>query len=202
MGNFIVILTSCSSGVLIQPWPSLSKTFRRNTIIINATIIPITHNLEGLSYFLLNVAVSELPVLKCVWCIVFSPSFPHISLLAITTPPHATAKAPVKTYLIATRFEENIFITICLNALGHKPDKLIEADVPVAIDVDHIDQVLQLLLSRRPPKRPHHLRFFQSLKRSTCTVTTCPSSSEPIEPPPSLRKSIFLFWLIAKCEII
>ena len=116
-------------------------------------------------------------------------------LSTIPTPPHATdtSTAPIKTYMIATRFEENIFITItiCLNALGHKPDKLIEADVPVAIDVDHIDQVLQLLLGRRPPKRPHHLRFFQSLKRSTCTVTTCPSSSEPIEPPPSLRKSIF-----------
>ena len=150
--------------MLIQPWPSLSKTFKRNTIIINATITPITDNLEGLSYFLLNVAVSELPVLQCVLWIVFFSFFPPY-LLAITTPPHATAKAPVKTYMIATRFEENIFITICLNALGHKPDKLIEADVPVAIDVDHIDQVLQLLLSRRPPKRPHHLRFFQSLKR-------------------------------------
>ena len=116
-------------------------------------------------------------------------------LSPIPTTPRATATstAPIKTYMIATRFEETIFIafTICLNALGHKPDKLIEADVPVAIDVDHIDQVLQLLLSRRPPKRPHHLRFFQSLKRSTCPVTTCPSSSEPIEPPPSLRKSIF-----------
>ena len=106
--------------------------------------------------------------------------------------------------MIATRFEENIFITItiCLNALGHKPDKLIEADVPVAIDVDHIDQVLQLLLGRRPPKRPHHLRFFPIILEVTLFCYNLSKLLRTYWTTAVPEKVNFLFWLIGKCEII
>ena len=40
---------------------------------------------------------------------------------------------------------------------GHEPNKLIKADVPVPVLVDHVHHVLELLLGGRPAKGSHHL---------------------------------------------
>ena len=53
-------------------------------------------------------------------------------------------------YLVTSTSIDNL-------SLGHQPDKLIEADVPIAVDIDHVDQVFQLLLAGRPTKGSHHL---------------------------------------------
>ena len=101
----------------------------------------------------------------------------------------------------------------------HQPNKLIEADVTIAILVDdielwlnlawwelqvdlvdHIHHIFQLFICWRPAKCPHHLNKVKSWTPCQKLLLTWASSSAPIEPPPSLNYDSFYMSLTNNCS--
>ena len=57
---------------------------------------------------------------------------------------------------------------------GHEPDKLIKADVPVPVGIDHVHHVVKLLLGRLPAKGLHHLYMRgKNLKKKKILKALC-----------------------------
>ena len=72
---------------------------------------------------------------------------------------------------------------------GHQPDELVEVDVPVAVLVDNVDHLLELLLQGTPAEGPHDSLEGRNVSHSSLNTTLLASnSSAPMDPPPSRSK--------------
>ena len=105
-------------------------------------VITLIKYLKSFSDFFFNVAIPELPVF-----------FFHLSTN------YVSKKIPLflPTIVTSTKSDTITHRSTILISLGHQPDELIEADISVAVHIDHVDQVLQLFLGGRPTKGSHHL---------------------------------------------
>ena len=125
-------------------------------------VITLIKYLKSFSDFFFNVAIPELPVF-----------FFHLSTN------YVSKKIPLFLITIVTSTKSDTIThnSTILISLGHQPDELIEADISVAVHIDHVDQVLQLFLGGRPTKGSHHLanewhigQYCHSFHSSVCLI--------------------------------